>query len=71
VVYFRNYNNNQVYKSVKYGDKPTFYNAKTLTHGINDAILKSELYNIRKEGCSILENNKIIIGVLIKFYSAL
>jgi len=34
-----------------------------------DAILKSELYDKGKEGCSLLENNKIIIGVLIKFYS--
>jgi hypothetical protein len=69
IVYFRNYNNNQVYKEVEYDDKPTFYSAKSLNHGINDAILKSELYYKMNDGCSILENNKIIIGVLVKFYS--
>ena len=50
-------------------NEPTVYNSKSFDHGIMDAILKSELYDKGKEGCSLLENNKIIIGVLIKFYS--
>jgi len=69
VIYFRNYSNPNVYKTVEYGDEPTFYNAQSLDHGINNAILISELNDKTKEGRSILENNKIIIGVLIKFYS--
>jgi len=69
VIYFRNYNNNKVFKEVEYDGKPTCYNTKSLTHGINDAILKSELYEKTNDECSLLENNKIIIGILIKFYS--
>jgi len=50
-------------------DEPTVFSSKSFDHGIMDAILKSELYDKGKEGSSLLENNKIIIGVLIKFYS--
>jgi len=69
IIYFRNYNNNQLYKAIEYDKEPTFYSAKSLNHGMNNAILKSELYDKINDGCSLLENNKIIIGVLIKFYT--